>query len=100
LEKNTSPKRPWLGWYSTAAWKKIRKRQLQLEPLCRMCKEMGIVTAANTVDHTTPHRGNMTLFFQGPFQSLCKTCHSSAKQRMEKSGAFGCDENGIVEAWK
>lgn len=92
--------RAWIKWYKSTAWKKIRLRQLKMEPLCRFCRKSGIITEADTVDHIMPHRGNMELFFSGPFQSLCKSCHSSQKQRLEKSGEFGCDVNGIVEGWK
>lgn len=91
---------PWVKWYKTSAWIKIRKAQLAKEPLCKFCKNKGIITPANTVDHKIAHKGNMKIFFDGPFQSLCKECHSSTKQRLEKSGEFGCDENGIVDAWK
>lgn len=42
----------------------------------------------------------MKLFFEGPFESLCKRHHDSEKQRIEKSGEFGCDNNGIVPAWR
>lgn len=92
--------RPWVKWYKTAAWQRIRRKQLALEPLCRFCSKKDIVTPANTVDHVIPHRGNMNLFFTGPFQSLCKTCHSGQKQRLEKSGEFGCDERGYPGAWQ
>lgn len=99
MEKGNS--RPWVKWYKTANWRKLRLWQLKREPLCRFCRDNGIVTEANTVDHKMPHRGNMGLFFdRGNLQSLCKECHSGAKQRMEKSGEFGCDTNGIVEGWK
>lgn len=91
--------RPWVAWYKTPVWKKIRQKQLSLEPLCRFCRKMGVITEANTVDHIEPHKGDVNKFFSGPFQSLCKQCHSSAKQRLEKSGEFGCDENGIVPSW-
>ena len=39
----------------------------------------------------------MTKFWDSAnWQSLCKTCHDSIKQRMEKSGVVeGCDVNGI-----
>lgn len=93
--------RPWVKWYKTAAWLRLRKKQLGREPLCRFCKSKGIITEANTVDHRMPHKGDMDKFFDiMNLQSLCKSCHSSTKQRLEKSGDFGCDENGIVEAWK
>jgi 5-methylcytosine-specific restriction endonuclease McrA len=97
---STAQVRPWIKWYKTAAWRNIRKRQLSIEPLCRFCKKDGKITPATVVDHITPHRGDMKLFFAGPFQSLCSECHSSTKQRLEKSGEFGCDENGIVPNWK
>lgn len=100
MEREKSKRPPWVKWYKTSAWRRLRMSQLAREPLCRFCKSMGIVTAADTVDHVIAHKGNMTLFFRGPFQSLCKTCHSSVKQRIEKSGEFGCDENGIVKGWK
>ena len=96
----TGQNRPWLKWYKTAAWQRLRKKQLALEPLCRFCKKNGIIKTANTVDHITPHRGNMKKFFEGPFQSLCHECHSGIKQKIEKSGEFGCDESGIVPNWK
>lgn len=92
--------RPWVKWYKTTNWKRIRRSQLAKEPLCRFCKQHGIVKPANVCDHITPHRGNMALFFAGPFQSLCNECHSSTKQRLEKSGEFGCDENGFIGSWK
>lgn len=91
---------PWVKWYKTAAWQRIRRKQLKTEPLCRFCKNNGIVEPATVCDHKIPHKGNMELFFNGPFQSLCKLCHDSTKQRLEKSGEFGCDENGIVKGWK
>lgn len=97
--KNNRPH--YVKWYKTAAWAKLRKKQLSKQPLCEFCLEKGIISAADTVDHKVPHRGNMDLFFDiGNLQSLDKSCHSSQKQRLEKSGEFGCDENGIVESWK
>lgn len=61
-----------------------------------MCSVLGHVTAATVVDHKIPHKGDESLFFDDDnLQSLCKTCHDSAKQRLEKSGSLpGCDVNG------
>ncbi|WP_312032689.1 HNH endonuclease [Sinorhizobium psoraleae] len=54
------------------------------EPLCRFCLEVEDVTAADTVDHITPHRGQLDLFFDpSNLQSLCKSCHDTHKRRME-----------------
>ncbi|MGX1786131.1 HNH endonuclease [Bosea sp. NPDC055332] len=76
-------KRPWLPWYSSTRWQRIRKAQLAAEPLCQLCLEIDVVTEANTVDHVIPHRGNEQLFWSGPFNSLCASCHSRHKQRQE-----------------
>jgi hypothetical protein len=56
----------WNAWYSSARWARIRKQQLLAHPLCQFRLERGIVTPAARL---------------GPFQSLCKRCHDSAKIR-------------------
>jgi 5-methylcytosine-specific restriction enzyme A len=84
-------------FYNTAAWRQLRSHQLAVEPLCRMCFAEGRTTAANTVDHITPHRGDPDLFWAGSFQSLCATCHSRFKQSQESGGVkhlTGCDAQG------
>lgn len=91
----------YVRWYKTAAWRRLRLWQLKREPLCRFCKREGLVTAGRVVDHITRHRGDMEKFFdKSNLQTLCDSCHSSTKQRMEKSGEWGCDESGIVPAWR
>jgi hypothetical protein len=52
-----------------------------------MCKEQGRVTAATVCDHIDKH-SKLTIegFFAGPFQSLCKAHHDSAKQSEERTG--------------
>lgn len=81
--------------YNSKQWKAIRASHLQNNPLCVMCSHDGYTTEAKIVDHINPHRGDLELFYNGPFQSLCKTHHDSIKQRQEKSGLlFGGDESG------
>lgn len=81
--------------YNSARWKRIRKVQLASEPLCRMCAQQGKTTAARIVDHIEPHRGDPLRFYTSELQSLCKPCHDSHKQRLEKSGrVMGCDAQG------
>jgi len=72
--------------YHTPTWRRIRKAQLAREPMCRDCKKGGKITVATVCDHIVPHRGNIKLFFKGPFQSLCEHCHNRNKQIYEKSG--------------
>lgn len=75
--------------YSTTRWKNMRARQLRLRPLCVYCSQQGHVTPATVADHVIPHRGNPELFYDARnLQSLCASCHSGTKQRLEKSGSL------------
>ena len=65
-------------------WKAARARYLRAHPLCVPCETLGRTTAADTVDHVIPHRGDEALFWDGALQSLCKACHDGAKQRQER----------------
>lgn len=78
-----------MSLYSTAQWKRLRKNQLQVKPFCAFCLQLGTKAPATVVDHITPHKGNKELFFDPlNLQSLCKTCHDSAKKRLEVSGSL------------
>lgn len=81
--------------YKLAVWRRLRSRQLIKQPLCEYCLESEEVTAADTVDHITPHRGDMKLFTDPlNLQSLCSQCHNKRKQREEAGQdviVFGAD---------
>jgi 5-methylcytosine-specific restriction protein A len=82
------------AFHGTERWKRKRLAQLRAEPLCRMCKAAGRITAATVADHVEPHRGDAEAFWTGELQSLCTTCHSSHKQAEEVNGyssAIGTD---------
>ncbi|WP_288659528.1 MULTISPECIES: HNH endonuclease [Pseudomonas] len=65
-------------------WQQARLQHLREHPLCVYCERLGRVTAASVVDHKTPHRGDMTLFWdRANWQSLCKPCHDSVKKQEE-----------------
>lgn len=67
-------------------WQEARKRHLSDNPLCVMCAAQGRVAAATVVDHRTPHRGDAELFWDSKrWDSLCASCHSSEKQRIENA---------------
>ena len=88
----------WHHLYSRKAWKQLRLEHLARNPLCVYCKQEGKLTAATVVDHITPHKGDLALFYnQDNLQSLCKLHHDSAKQKAEikKINEIGCDENGF-----
>lgn len=63
--------------YWTARWSRLRQRVLADQPVCCLCLEQGRVTPATDVDHRTPHRGNLRLFWDhANLQGLCHACHS------------------------
>lgn len=80
--------REWQHLYNSARWRKIRARQLRREPWCAECMKRGVFTTATDVDHILPHRGDVMLFFRGPFQSLCHSCHAK-KTAMEINSVKG-----------
>ncbi|WP_145012336.1 HNH endonuclease signature motif containing protein [Pseudomonas oryzihabitans] len=65
-------------------WQQARLVHLQQHPLCVYCERAGRVTLATVVDHSTPHRGDMEIFWdRSRWVSLCAHCHSSVKQKEE-----------------
>jgi 5-methylcytosine-specific restriction endonuclease McrA len=82
--------------YDTALWKRTRKQHLMSDALCVMCGQRGLIVEAKIVDHIKPHKGDENLFFDPlNLQSLCKTCHDSAKKLQENNGYIvGCDAAG------
>lgn len=91
-------------------WKLARADHLRRHPLCVFCQAKGRLVPAAVVDHIkAPKLGDARqtgdaekiaaawrLFWdRANWQSLCKSCHDSTKQRMEKSGRLGCDEAGL-----
>jgi len=81
--------------YRLNQWTKLRRRKLSADPLCWYCLQTGVVTAADTVDHIRPHKGDVSLFLDWDnLQSLCSSCHNSLKQQQEIRGyhsAIGID---------
>ena len=73
-------------FYRSRTWKRLRTRQLAIEPLCRGCKENGgAVVPATQVDHIIPWAGNYNLATDmNNLQSLCRWCHD-VKSSKEKA---------------
>lgn len=80
-----------------AKWQRARAAFLAANPLCAEHKRLGRLVPSTVVDHKIPHRNDLKLFWDRKnWQPLCKHCHDSHKQRLEKSGtAVGCDADGI-----
>jgi len=85
------------GIYNNKIWRALRRDQLAKEPLCRYCMAMGHITAADTVNHKEPHRGDKNLAFDPEnLESVCKPCHDvhcDAKDRGKT--VAGCDGDGL-----
>jgi len=86
-------------WYSSAAWRGRRERQLAKEPMCRRCAEMKIARLATVADHIEPHRGDAEKFWRGALMSLCQSCHSGWKQRLEARAARPAGGGGWFIPW-
>lgn len=86
-----------MAWPYTYKWQQAAEGFLKRNPWCEDHRQRGAFVQAKVVDHIRPHRGDMQLFWdKSNWQSLCKHCHDSHKQRREKSGVqIGGDIDGI-----
>jgi 5-methylcytosine-specific restriction protein A len=74
-----------------ARWQKARHIYLQQHPLCVVCKSLGQLVPATTVDHIRPHRGDYTLMWdESNWQALCTRHHSIKTAQYD--GAYGNKE--------
>ncbi|MFZ6762224.1 HNH endonuclease signature motif containing protein [Pseudoroseomonas sp. WGS1072] len=63
--------------YDTA-WRRLRLTVLAEEPLCRFCRERGLVTAATEIDHITPIAARPELrLARANLRALCRPCHAA-----------------------
>lgn len=61
-------------------WRQAREAFLKDHPACVRCG-----APSSVVDHITPHRGDLKLFWsRRNWQALCRSCHSRWKQRQER----------------
>lgn len=73
--------------YYTERWRELRRRHLLANPYCAVCGQKG-----NVVDHIVPHKDNEAVFFEGPFQTLCPSCHGRKTAR--EDGGFNNKRKG------
>ena len=72
--------------YDTARWHRVRANQLEREPLCRCCAELGRETPANEVDHIKPIVAGGAPFEAANLQSLCTPHHSFKTNNFDAKG--------------
>lgn len=66
-------------------WQRERLSYLREHPLCVMCEKEGRITAAQVVDHITPHKGDHKLMWsRSNWQALCKPHHDRDKQMIDR----------------
>lgn len=66
-------------------WQAARAEYLEANPTCRTA---GCGKPATVVDHITPHRGDLALFWRrSNWQPLCAGCHGRKTAR--RDGGFG-----------
>jgi 5-methylcytosine-specific restriction protein A len=63
-----------------ATWRGWRLAVLHAEPLCRVCRAAGRITAAVDVDHIVPKRDGGTESLAN-LQPLCHACHARKTKR-------------------
>jgi 5-methylcytosine-specific restriction protein A len=69
-------------------WQKLRGAYLASHQTCAECKRQGRLTLAVIVDHITPHKGDMALFWDSSnWQPLCKPCHD--RKTATEDGGWG-----------
>jgi 5-methylcytosine-specific restriction endonuclease McrA len=92
-------------------WQRARAAFLQAHPMCVLCEAKGRATLATVVDHIRAHRMREALhakdqrkieaarklfWDRSNWQPVCKPCHDSDKQQLEKSGFIrGAGIDGI-----
>src|SRR5262245_54891913 len=65
---------------NSGAWRQFSRRWLAAHPLCADCEAGGHVVLAVEVHHEGRRSGGGALF-QGPFTSLCTSCHAKRTMR-------------------
>ncbi|MBF9032129.1 HNH endonuclease [Rhodobacterales bacterium HKCCE3408] len=83
--------------YATKRWRDpetgMRARILARDGwACRICATMLTgqhpEPSSPVVDHITPHKGNLALFWdEANLQALCKRCHDTTKQAEDRAAA-------------
>jgi 5-methylcytosine-specific restriction protein A len=65
------------GFYSSAAWVKLRNWYRNAHPLCEECDKKGRIRQMKIVDHIQAIRDGGGALDAANLQSLCDSCHNS-----------------------
>lgn len=87
------PKKPQSDWggkqssafYRTAPWRKCRAYYFNQNPVCEICKEYGMTTPMDIVDHIVPIKQGGAPFDHENLQSLCDKHHNQKTRNENKN---------------
>lgn len=85
------------SFYTSPAWRRLRRYKLSMFPLCERCLDRGLTVPAIDVHHIQEIdvRPELALDYNN-LESLCKTCHSqetaSNSTRLKKA-----QKGGIID---
>ena len=85
------PKNDRGGPYNHRRWRRRRRYQLALEPLCQRCKAVNLARLADVVHHIEDHGGDPIKFWYGKLESLCRPCHEKEHGRANDNPWIGED---------
>lgn len=74
----------YVDFYRSKEWRITRGLALQIEPLCRACNAIGLISPSSQVDHIVPISQGGDRLDMSNLQALCHTCHSR-KTRIEQN---------------
>ena len=98
LNGKVNPRPSYRSLYNTAQWKRMRKNQLNQQPLCECCRFYGYLKPAIDVDHIYPHRGDRALFFDSSnLSSMCKKCHAYKTAEETKGIIYDYRNNSVLD---
>ena len=73
-------------FYNSRRWRAVRKNYIGGHPLCKFCKEKGLIKEGKVVDHIIPISQGGAEWNEKNFQTLCTSCHNrkSSKEAKER----------------
>ena len=68
-------------FYQSPAWRALRAKVLQDQPLCVECQSRGVISEAKVVDHIIPIVKGGAALDESNLQPLCHKCHNQKSAR-------------------
>jgi len=84
------------NWYSSKAWRSLRRSHISRSPLCVDCISRGILRTADVVDHIIERKDDdRRRLDSSNLQSLCHKCHNTktVEEKRRRREANREDEN-------